>query len=284
MHIDVLAEGLGFTEGPVWLDDHRIALTSISHGCVYIVDPSGGAIERIDTGGGPNGLARGDGGTLYVAQNGGIFGASGPAQPGVQVITDGRVDYLVGGMGAPNDLMFGPDGRLWVTDTRCEIDPMTPGDGLPGHVWAIDVNTGEAEVIVESGPVFVNGLGFSRDGRTLLVTATLVAELTAYQVAPAKAASWLQPRLVHTFDDGWPDGMAISALGEAWVALTAADRIDVINGAGERTASITVPAGSLPTNICIGGGLVDEVFVTAAHGGSLLRIRLDDRGDPALAL
>ncbi|MDT5183243.1 MAG: hypothetical protein QOI29_1401, partial [Mycobacterium sp.] len=26
-HIDVLAEGLGFTEGPVWLDDHRIALT-----------------------------------------------------------------------------------------------------------------------------------------------------------------------------------------------------------------------------------------------------------------
>jgi gluconolactonase len=78
--------------------------------------------------------------------------------------------------------------------------------------------------------------------------------------------------------------MAISALGEAWVALTAADRLDVINGAGERTASITVPAGSLPTNICIGGGLVDEVFVTAAHGGSLLRIRLDDRGDPALAL
>jgi hypothetical protein len=32
------------------------------------------------------------------------------------------------------------------------------------------------------------------------------------------------------------------------VALTGADRIDVINGAGERTASITVPAGSLPTN------------------------------------
>jgi gluconolactonase len=32
MQIDLLAEGLGFTEGPLWLDDHRIALTSISHG------------------------------------------------------------------------------------------------------------------------------------------------------------------------------------------------------------------------------------------------------------
>jgi gluconolactonase len=159
---------------------------------------------------------------------------------------------------------------------------MTPGDGLPGHVWAVDVDTGDAEVMVESGPVFVNGLGFTRDGRTLLVTATLAAELSAYEVAPADAASWRAPRLMHTFDNGWPDGMAISALGEAWVALTAADRIDVIDGAGERTASITVPAGSLPTNVCIGGGSVNELFVTAAHGESLLRIRLDDRGDPAL--
>jgi gluconolactonase len=283
MHIDVLDQGLGFTEGPVWLDDHRIALASISHGCVYIVDPSGGPTERIETGGGPNGLARDANDTLYVAQNGGAFGASGPAQPGVQVITDGRVEYLIEGLGAPNDLMFGPDGRLWVTDTRREIDPMTPGDGLPGQVWAVDVSTGGTELIVESGPVFINGLAFTRDGRTLLVTATLVAELLAYQVAPADAASWWEPRLVHTFDDGWPDGMAISALGEVWVALTAADRVDVINGVGERTASITVPAGSLPTNICIGGGRLDELFVTAAHSESLLRIRLDDRGDPPLA-
>ena len=152
MHIDVLAEGLGFTEGPVWLDDHRIALTSISHGCVYIVDPSGAAIERIQTGGGPNGLACGVSGTLFVAQNGGAFGASGPAQPGVQVITDGRVEYLVTGLGAPNDLMFGPDGRLWVTDTRSEIDPMTPDDGLPGHVWSVDVGTGQTELILARRP------------------------------------------------------------------------------------------------------------------------------------
>ena len=46
--------------------------------------------------------------------------------------------------------------------------------------------------------------------------------------------------------------------GETLVALTAADRVYVINDAGERTASITLPAGSLPTNICIGGGPADE--------------------------
>ena len=109
MHIDVIADGLGFTEGPVWLPDGRVALTSISHGCVYIVDPSGGPLERIDTGGGPNGLARGADGTLYVAQNGGAWGASGSAEAGVQVISGTQVDYLVEGLGAPNDLTFGPD-------------------------------------------------------------------------------------------------------------------------------------------------------------------------------
>src|SRR6202165_4069209 len=120
MHIDVLAEGLGVTEGAGRVSHHRPALTSISHGCVYLVDTTGGAVERIDTGGGPNGLALGSDGALYVAQNGGIFGGYGAAEPGVQVIRGHRVEYLVDGMGAPNDLVIGPDGRLWVSDTRAE--------------------------------------------------------------------------------------------------------------------------------------------------------------------
>ena len=161
MHIDIIEDGLGFTEGPVWLPDDRVALTSISHGCVYIVDPADGPLERIDTGGGPNGLACSADGTLYVAQNGGVWGASGPAEPGVQVITGTRVDYLVEGLGAPNDLMFGPDGRLWITDTRAEFDVSTPGAGLPGHVYATDVDSGDTRRVIDDGPVFINGLGFT---------------------------------------------------------------------------------------------------------------------------
>lgn len=280
MQADVLAGGLGFVEGPVWLPDGRIALTSISHGCVYLVDPSGGT-ERIDTGGGPNGLAADAHGILYVAQNGGIFGGSGPAEPGVQVITGRNVQYLVAGLDAPNDLAFGPDGRLWVTDTRGEIDYLRPDDGLPGKVWAIDVGRGEAELMSERGPVFLNGLGFSRDGRRLLVTATMSGRLLAFDLAPCGAASWLQPRPVHTFDTGWPDGLALSPRGEAWVALTAADRIDVIDAGGRRTGAVRLPAGSLPTNVCIDGDTLDAVLVTAARDQSLLRIRLHEH-DPAL--
>src|ERR1700761_1828344 len=280
MHIDVMADGLGFTEGPGWLPDDRVALTSISHGCVYIVDPRDGALERIDTGGGPNGLARGADGTLYVAQNGGAWGASGSAEPGVQVITGTHVDYLVEGLGAPNDLMFGPDGRLWITDTRGEFDIGIPDAGLPGHVYATDIDSGETRQIVDDGPVFINGLGFSRNGSRLLVTATLSSQLLSYEVGTCGS-----PELVHTFTDGWPDGMTVSARGDYWVALTAGDKIGIVDGdSGERAGEIGLPAGSLATNICIGGQQSDELFVTAAQSQSLLRIRFDDNDPSATRL
>jgi gluconolactonase len=278
MHIDVIADGLGFTEGPVWLPDDRVALTSISHGCVYIVDPRDGALERIDTGGGPNGLACSADGTLYVAQNGGAWGASGTAEPGVQVITGSHVYYLVEGLGVPNDLTFGPDGRLWITDTRAQFDVSTPDAGLPGHVYATDVGSGDTRVVIDDGPVFINGLGFDRDGSRLLVTATLSSQLLSYVIAPDGALS--APEIVHTFDDGWPDGMTVSAHGDYWVALTAADRIDVVDTWGRRVGEIGLPAGSLPTNVCIGGRRYDELFVTAAHSESLLRIRFDGEVPP----
>ena len=283
MHIELMADGLGFTEGPVWLPDDRVALASISHGCVYIVDPLGGPLERIDTGGGPNGLACSPDGTLFVAQNGGAWGASGPAEPGVQVITGTRVDYLVEGLGAPNDLAFGPDGRLWITDTRAEFDISTPGAGLPGHVYATNIESGETRQVIDDGPVFINGLGFDHGGSRLLVTATLSSQLLSYVISAPDYRPLGAPELVHTFADGWPDGMAVSARGDYWVALTAADRIDVIDAWGRCIGEVALPAGSLPTNVCIGGRRYDELFVTAAHDQALVRIDFEGDGPTLFA-
>ena len=276
MHIEVIADGLGFTEGPVWLPDGRVALTSINQGCVYVVDPSGGPRERIDTGGGPNGLACSADGTLYVAQNGGAWGASGPAEAGVQVIAGTSVDYLVEGLGAPNDLMFGPDGRLWVTDTRGEFDIGTPDAGLPGHVYATDIDSGETQQIIDDGPVFINGLGFTRrrlqiacDSHVVVTTAVLPhPDVGLPGRRRSRTAAHLRGRLAGR--DGRQRVRRL--LGRADRRRQDRDR----RRDGSAGREIGLPAGSLATNVCIGGQQSDELFVTAAQSQSLLRVRFDD--------
>lgn len=267
MKIELLAHGLGFTEGPVALPDGRVALTSISHGCVYVLGPDGQQ-ERIETGGGPNGLTAAPDGTLYVAQNGGIWGGSSKVPAGVQVIADGRVDYLVDGLGAPNDLMFGPDGRLWVTDTMGEFAFDRPQDGTPGQVFSIDVGSGAARLELAEGPVFLNGLAFSPDGTELFVTATLSAELLGYRVTDD---GLVDRRLVTTFRAGAnPDGMVLVD-GGLWIALLAGDRIDLVDLDGATLDSVALPQGSLPTNVCVdhaGTGL----YVSAGLTQSLLHL------------
>jgi gluconolactonase len=53
----------------------------------------------------------------------------------------------------------------------------------------------------------------------------------------------------------------------------------VIDAPGSRCAVVELPAGSLPTNVCLGGSSSDELYVTAAHSQALLRVRFDD-ADP----
>jgi gluconolactonase len=276
--IEVIADGLGFTEGPVCLPDNRIAVTSISHCCVSVVDPAGGPTDRIDTGGGPNGLALGSNGDIYVAQNGGIFGASGPAEPGVQVIRDGRVDYLAEGMGAPNDLVIGPDGRLWVTDPRAEIDLTHPDANRPGWVWSVDTATGAKELMLDTGPVFINGLGFSTDGTRLMVTATLAAELWSYPLGQAGKPNKEAAEVLCVFEGGWPDGMAVRPDGSAWVALTGAHRLDLVDERGRIVDAVPLPDGSLPTNVCLGVEWASQLWVTVALHQALLRVSLAKPG------
>jgi gluconolactonase len=280
MSVDVVADGLGFTEGPVLLPDDRIAVTSISHGCVYVIDPAGAPIERIDTGGGPNGLAVDTEGVLYVAQNGGIFGASGRAEPGVQVIHDGRVEYLTTGLDAPNDLVLGPDGRLWVTDTRAEIDFFAPDPARRGWVWSIDPATGDGERILDDGPVFINGLGFTPAADELVVTTTSGAQLWAYSVATLGRELG---RVVHTFDNGWPDGLAVTPDGGIWVALTGGHRLDLVDAnTGHSAGNVALPDGSLPTNVCL-GRTPETLFVTASFHQALLAVRVDATAYSALS-
>ncbi|TJZ75959.1 long-chain fatty acid--CoA ligase [Rhodococcus oryzae] len=110
MNVTLLADGLGFTEGPICLPDNRMAVVSMSRGSVIVLDRGGSVEAEHRVGGGPNGLALGPDGGLYVAQNGGIWAAQSTAEPGVQVIRDGEVSYLTRGWARPTTWSSGRTG------------------------------------------------------------------------------------------------------------------------------------------------------------------------------
>jgi gluconolactonase len=208
--MDVLASGLGALEGPVTCQDGSLVVTSIDQGRLYrIVD--GVASVLAITGGGPNGATEGADGSIYVSQNGGAAPARNeiPSPAGVQVIdTAGTVQRFGEAMISPNDLCFGPDGFLYVTD------PTRKPERDEGRIWRCDVRTRQCTLILTCD-WYPNGIGFSADEEWIVVADSRHRRIVRLPLAGPG------PESVETMfyvDHGIPDGFAFDTQGDLVVA------------------------------------------------------------------
>lgn len=264
---DLIASDLGFTEGPLWTSDGRLLLTSISRGLVYEVDLHGRrVVGSLETGGGPNGLAEDSSGRVWVAQNGGVTVPSRSPRAvaaGLQVLDGEQVDdRLVAGCLAPNDLVEGPDGRIWFTD------PGGPRDDVLGRLCAYTPATAELDVLAD-GIDFPNGLAFGLDGDLLYLAETRSGCILHYTW---DGAGLVPLGVFAALPEGGGDGMAVDAEGNLLVAVPAADRIVCFAPDGSTVDEVRFTEPTFPTNLCFAGERRDVLVVTAAKGGRLLAV------------
>src|SRR5207247_6243637 len=146
-----LASGLGFPEGPVVLPDGGIVFCDGNVGELVRYEDSAVDTYAV-TGGSPWGAVLGADGAIYVTQGGNVPGSGDTsAVPGIQRVRRGGSAELlcseVAGytLGGPNDLAFGPDGRLYFTDSEAE------------RLFAIDASGG-GEMLFERPGCYPNGL------------------------------------------------------------------------------------------------------------------------------
>jgi gluconolactonase len=262
----IFKDDLGFIEGPAWQPPDRLSLVSIDRGLVYTLDGGSGEIlASVATRGGPNGLVVGHD-VAYAAQNGGVFGASGVAPPGVQAIAAGQAPYAAtDGFRAPNDICLTFDGHLIVTDPATDAALHEP---ITGELLACDPRTGATEILAD-GLLCPNGLAIDAEDRFLYLTQSYARTIERFHFGPS---GLVREEVVCRIDNGRPDGLALDLEGNFWVCVPASGGVNVYDPAGTQIDRIECGDGAMTTNLCFGGPDYRQVFIAAAGLGQLLTL------------
>jgi gluconolactonase len=283
-------------EGPtggVVRDGDAVIFSTIDEGRLLRFDPATNAVtearrytNRV------NGLARGPGGELYGAQEGG--------RRLVEFTPDNRVvpvDALLDGMyhNQPSDLVVDNQHRIYFADPRHAVIPFGPAIfPFLDHCSVLRLERNDRRAWVASrithDTVSPRAVALAPDGNTLYVADgeprdTQARELRAYPIRSDGTVD--HPAVLHTFgqDHRGPqrgiEGLCLDQDGNivavgGWRRNGPGPRVYVFSAQGAVIESHEVPA-DLPNKCCFAGPGLDTLYVTTG-GGHLYRAKTDRRG------
>jgi gluconolactonase len=288
MALHELATGLRFPEGPVAMDDGSVLVVEMAAGCITRVKPDGKTQTVATPGGGPNGLAIGPDGALYVCNNGGNFeihdrdglmipGHTPSSHKGGRIeridLSTGRTEILYSDcdgeiLQAPNDLVFDHDGGFWFTDHGSTTDRHRTHGAL---YYARADGSKITKVLREL--LSPNGVGLSPDFKTVHYAETFPGRLWSLPLsAPGvgKPPAGFAPA---NFEGAYPglgyfDSLGVQADGGVCVATILAGGISTFWPDSKKFEHTPLP-DLLVTNICWGGADMKTAFITMSSTGKL---------------
>jgi len=293
--MELVADGLRFPEGPVVMPDGSIILVEIAAGRITRVRPDGSKETVAEPGGGPNGLAIGPDGKLYVCNNGGFEWQDngGYLMPhGIAAdYAGGRIEridlatgavetlYKSGDFGCvlrgPNDIVFDAHGGFWFTD-HGKVDYARRCHDIVGIFYAKADGSALTEVIFPSNNP--NGVGLSPDGNTLYAAETYTCRLMRFNIlAPGQvdgSAGPGGPGIPVYRPAGYKffDSLAVEDCGNICVATIGESGISVISPAGELVEFVATD-DIFTTNIAFGGADMRDAYICLSGSGRLVKTR-----------
>lgn len=287
----ILAEGLRFPEGPVACADGSVVLVEIERRTITRVAADGTVSVVAEMDGGPNGLAVGPDGALYVCNNGGFLfqemDGLNKVKPGVpEGYAGGSIERLDPVTGArtvlytqcgehrligPNDIVFDRHGGFYFTD----FGKLYPRFRMNGGLYYA-LADGSRIVEVAYPLVMANGVGLSPDGATVYVAETESGRLWAFDLTEPGVAPPHSGLAAHggRLVCGLPghqrlDSLAVDDAGNIHVATLSTGAISVVSPDGVLLEQI-MTGDPMTTNVCFGGPDRRTAYATLSGRGQLV--------------
>ena len=292
LKLDLVAEGLKFPEGPVAMADGSVVFTEIEAGRVSRLAPDGKISVVADTGGGPNGLAIGPDGALYVTNDGGAFqfqivsgiNVPGPARADYKGGSIQRIDLRTGEvtplythcgdrlLSSPDDLVFDRQGGFWFTSYGANfVDHKVYGGLFYATPDGKSITSARAQLLSP------NGVGLSPDENVVYTADTLTGRLWAFDVAgPGQLKPPSSPfapgRVIATLPGlQLLDSLKVEEGGKVCVATILNGGITSFDPDGT-TEHFAIP-DPFVSNMCFGGADMCDAWITASGTGRLYKTR-----------
>ena len=270
--------GLMNPEGPVRLADGSWLLVEMHESRSWVCRVSADGREKsvLARTGRPNGLTIDRHQTIWVAES-----MNPPSL--LRMSLDGRFEKFLWACEGepflfPNDLVFGPDGALYMTDSgiyRPDIQKVPPEKrrGMPtdGRVFRIDVKKRSVRLLTR-GLAFANGLAFGPD-RHLYVGSTNDGKVWRFPWredgslgAKEEFSNVLDPAKEPAFRG--PDGMKFGLDGNLYCSVVWQGDVTVLGPSGSVLRRIELH-GNGPTNVAFGAAGERRLYVTEQGTGAL---------------
>jgi sugar lactone lactonase YvrE len=154
-----------------------------------------------------------------------------------------------------NDAACDPAGRLLVGTLAL--------DARQGEECLYRLEDDGTVTVIDDDLTISNGLAWSPDGDVLYSTDTIPGVVWSRPYDAASGEWGERTEVVRLGDGGWPDGVCVDTDGNLWVAIWGGGEVRCYTPAGERLATVSVPAPHTTSVAFVGPGR-DTLLITTA--------------------
>ena len=250
--LEQLADGFGFTEGPVADKEGSVYFSDIHNNRIHKWTIDGELLTFRENSGRSNGLAFDKDRNLIACEGGNRRLTSMDPQGNLIVLVD---EFEGKKLNSPNDLWIDAKGGIYFTDPRYGDRSNLELDGE--YVFYLTPDKGKLIKVIDD-MVRPNGIIGTPDGQKLYVADRGADSNWVYSI---KEDGVLTDKTFFCLEGS--DGMTIDAKNNIYITSPLKDpyfMVSIFNKQGNKIGDIQVP--EMPTNVCFWGKENNKLFIT----------------------